>query len=464
MEYAIDELCEVDPSQNIRSRRAKVSEILHNRLLARLHDHLAAVLEDKHKVYILMDNLDKAWKNRDDLDILADFLFGLLGASEAISNQFQKGSLRQSKVDLCLIVFLRSDIFSHVMTTAREGDKVACTRMDWNDYTLLQRVIEERFSASVGEALTSQEVWERFFVPVMSGMPTKDYLVNRVIPRPRDLIFLCKSALSEAINHKHVRIEESDILKAEKAYSEYVLQSLLAETETSFPEMEEVLYEFVGQNEVVTRDQIVQFIRNTGVSEDKADYIIELLCETTFLGLETDLDTFAFLYESNRERVLKKLAKKLAAKSGRERFKVNVPFHSFLEITPAQGIEVVSLGSEHPNISVLLGRMQDALGREDHAGVLHASSNIFETMAKDVVGLQSVQDQTLASFFDRYRKDSKLPDEVLDYILDIYNARSSTPLAGHGSTKTPDISKETAITLAEMTRAFVRIEYKLKQQ
>jgi hypothetical protein len=117
----------------------------------------------------------------------------------------------------------------------------------------------------------------------------------------------------------------------------------------------------------------------------------------------------------------------------------------------------------HQNIQVLLDRMDDTLRRNDYSGVLHASVSIFETMAKDVVGLPTVENKTLKSFFDRYRKDSSLPNEILDYILSIYDLRSITPLASHGSTKTPTINRESAIALSEMTRAFVRIEDQLRE-
>jgi hypothetical protein len=118
----------------------------------------------------------------------------------------------------------------------------------------------------------------------------------------------------------------------------------------------------------------------------------------------------------------------------------------------------------HPNIRILIERMDDALKRDDYPGVLHAGASIFETLAKDVIGIPSVEDQTLKGFFERYRKDSILPDEILNYILDIYESRNTTPLAGHGSTKTPSISREAAISLSEMSRAFVRIEYKLRKK
>ena len=121
-----------------------------------------------------------------------------------------------------------------------------------------------------------------------------------------------------------------------------------------------------------------------------------------------------------------------------------------------------SLG-EHHNIKLLMQRMESALVSKDFPGVLHAAASIIETMAKDIVDLPSVQNQTLKSFFDRYRKDSALSNEILDYILSIYESRNSTPLAGHGSTRTPEISKEQALTICEITKAVVRIEYKLRR-
>lgn len=116
---------------------------------------------------------------------------------------------------------------------------------------------------------------------------------------------------------------------------------------------------------------------------------------------------------------------------------------------------------EHPNILVLINRMTTALDHGDPSGVLHASASIFETMAKEIVGIDAVQDQTLASFFNRYRKNSGLPEVVLDYILSIYKRRNIEPLASHGSIKSPTVTKPEAVILAELTKAFVRIERQL---
>jgi hypothetical protein len=78
---------------------------------------------------------------------------------------------------------------------------------------LLQRVIEERFVLSLGEGeILSDEVWEKYFAESVDGIPTKQYILERIIPRPRDIIYLCKEALIRAINHNHTRIDKEDIV------------------------------------------------------------------------------------------------------------------------------------------------------------------------------------------------------------------------------------------------------------
>ncbi|MBD1915611.1 MULTISPECIES: hypothetical protein [Cyanophyceae] len=117
---------------------------------------------------------------------------------------------------------------------------------------------------------------------------------------------------------------------------------------------------------------------------------------------------------------------------------------------------------EHPNIRVLVKRMDTGLESKDYSAVLHASASIFETLAKHIVGTSSIQNQSLGSFFARYQRDSQLPPELQAKVIAVYNARNTTPLAGHGSTETPTLTVHEAVTLTELTKAFVRIEYILQ--
>jgi hypothetical protein len=332
MERAINDLCSIDPSNSITQQRARVSEILHTNILAQLRDYLGRVLEKKVKTCILIDNLDKSWIRGSDISSLSDFLFGLLSVSRSISDEFQRQGITWRPAKLSLLIFLRSDIFAYIMREARERDKLTYRRLEWNDASLLQRLIEERFLASCERMMPVDKVWQTFFAETVKGRPTKDYLTSRIIPKPRDMIYLCRAALAHAINHGHARIEESDILQAEKEYSQYAFNSLEAETSAQLEHLEDLLYEFAGANEIVTRDQINGFIAKSHILPEQEQYAIAVLCEATFLGLETDIGRFEFIYDENREEVVRVLAQKLAHARNLERYRINAPFHPYLEI------------------------------------------------------------------------------------------------------------------------------------
>jgi hypothetical protein len=332
LEYAVENLCQIDIHQSPSEQRARVSEILHNNLLEDLRIFLGRILENKKKVCVLVDNLDKAWMHRDDINLLTDFLFGLLSVSGAISDEFQKSGYQRRKVNLNLIVFLRSDIFSYIAAQAREADKLPYTRINWEDKNILCRVIEERFINAIGKNISSEQVWQKLFTPRVRDTLTREYIISRIIPRPRDIIFFCKAALSQAINHNHSVIEEDDILQAEEEYSKHAFDSLKTEVDVEIEGFENLLYEFAGEHKIVTRSKIENYLEKFGISNDKYDYFIRILCELTFIGVEIESDIFEFMYDESRRKVMFVLARKLADSSGEERFMINTPFHSYLEI------------------------------------------------------------------------------------------------------------------------------------
>ena len=464
LEYALRGLCRLDTTDSKLDQRSKVSEILHTEMLGSLRRILRSTLAEKDKIYVLLDNLDKGWKNREDLDVLSSFLHGLLNAAHAISSEFQKQDQNRHGVDFALIIFLRSDIFGHIASATRETDKLAISQIDWNDAELLKRVIEERFRNSVDESFPENEVWERFFSPSVRGIPTPQFILESIIPRPRDIIFFCRSALSHAINRKHSKIDEDDILQAEKEYSEFVFFALKTEVEAEFARIEDFLLELVGLERVITRQRLNEAFAEVGVPNEDVGKFIDLLCDYTFLGIEVAPSDFVYLYEANRKRINKQRAKVLATQQYVQRFAINRPFTSYLGIQEQPVLQLALLGNEHTNIASLFDRLDMLLKKGDYAGVIHTSATILETMAKEVMGNPNVNNQSLGSFFQAFRKKSNLPDKILDNIEDIYQARNTTPLAGHGSLTLPTITIEEATTVAEMTKAFVRIEYLLKEQ
>ncbi len=117
----------------------------------------------------------------------------------------------------------------------------------------------------------------------------------------------------------------------------------------------------------------------------------------------------------------------------------------------------------HSNIIVLIDRMEKCLEGNDPSGVLHAASNILETMAKDVLGNEKLAEQTLGSFIEKYKKESSLPDEIKNVVGNIYNLRNKMPLSGHGSTKEPSINMQDAVVISAATKFIVEVEYRTKK-
>lgn len=129
-------------------------------------------------------------------------------------------------------------------------------------------------------------------------------------------------------------------------------------------------------------------------------------------------------------------------------------------VTPATDL-AVDLDSSHVNIRALIQRLDRSLEARDFPAVIHAAASIFEVLSKEVINDAAFEDKTLKSYFDRYRKDSPLPDPLLDYILEIYERRNKEPLAGHGQRKDSELTFSEAVVVTELTKAIVRSEYAL---
>jgi len=332
MEHAINRLCDINTTDSLEKQETKVSEILHTAILGHLRELLGVVLEEKEKVFVLIDNLDKSWIRGSDIRLLSDFLFALLSVSRIVTEEYNKVRARRKPVRLSLIVFLRSDIFSYIMKVARERDKLVYRRLEWTDPALLQRVIEERFRESLHRELLPEQVWQKYFTEKVGETLAKDYIVQQIVPRPRDMIYFCRASLAHAVNRGHQRIEVADIREAEKEYSQYAFNSLEAETSAQLEHLEELLYEFVRASSIVAREQIEQFCNKALIVPNQVQPAIDLLCESTFLGLETEKDHFEFIYDENRAEVIRILARKVAESTANERYLINIPYRSYLEI------------------------------------------------------------------------------------------------------------------------------------
>ncbi len=312
--------------------RTGISEALHVGALGRLRTLLVEPLSKKHQILLLADNLDKPWTKSADLDQLSDFLLGLLGAANRVGEELRRKTKGKKPVVFHSAIFLRSDIFNRITAIAREPDKLSVTRLKWDDPEVLLRVVEERYIASHGSDSDPAEMWHRFFTPQVRGIPTREYLTSRVLWRPRDIVFFVKSAVSFAVNRKHDRVEEKDVLDGEKQYSQFALDSILVENGISIPALEGVLLEFVGSAAIVEESYVRQCIERAGLSLDKVDSVIEHLVNLTFLGLEVARGRFVYSDDPKNVKKHRVFAGHYADQAQVRRYEINSAFRAYLEI------------------------------------------------------------------------------------------------------------------------------------
>jgi len=181
-----------------------------------------------------------------------------------------------------------------------------------------------------------REVWERFFTPTVGGIPTWEYIGKRILPRPRDLVFLIKSALQIAVNRGQTRVEEKDIVDGEKQYSRFALDSLIVESGVRIANVEDMLVHFVLSSEIITESEIAARLDKANIPNNQRDVVIRLLTELTFLGFEVAPNRFEFLFDEQDERKFKIMAQKTAEETtaGVCRFRIHPAFHAYLEIKP----------------------------------------------------------------------------------------------------------------------------------
>ncbi len=331
LEEAVNKLRDIELPASAQAQRVSISESLHGESLPRLRMHLGQILGSKERVAVLVDNLDKAWDPQSNIKGLSAFIFSLLAVGGRITEDFQKTGHWRQPVKLSITIFLRSDVYAYARQFAKEKDKLPVRAIVWDDQETLRRVIEERFIHAGSLRLRGEEIWQNFFCPTFDGRPTPNAIVDAVLPKPRNLIYLIKSALALAVNRKHAKIEEDDILEACRQYSRYALDVLLVETSVRIDKLEEMIYELVGEPRIITRQTLRKAAQVAGVTATLED-VIEALVEATFLGVEVAPDKFIYRYEEGDKRKLEAMSRKTTPEIDQARLEINVPFRSYLEI------------------------------------------------------------------------------------------------------------------------------------
>ena len=304
--------------------KTNVTQLIYEGDINKLNEIICDYLSEKSEVWLLFDNIDKGWPTRgaSQEDIL--IVRGLLNATRKLQRQ-----LEFKNVSVKCLLFIRTDIYELLMENTRDKGKDSVIQLDWDDEELFRQIVLKRIESSTNLQGNFREIWQQVFESHIATQDTFTYILDRTLMRPRDLLSFLQKAIQIATNRGNKIVTQSDILQAEKSYSEDIFLLTSYEIEDTYPKYKFVLYSFQGCNHELTIEKVKELLMTTGIEENEVDKVIELLLWFGFLGINIfnkDEEKYSYSVQYNLRHLLYPI------NTGDANFVIHPAFRSALEI------------------------------------------------------------------------------------------------------------------------------------
>lgn len=260
----------------------QITEILHTENIKDLKNDISDYLRHKEGIWVLFDNLDKGWDvpGPTSNDIL--ILRCLIDASRKIQRD-----MRREEHDFHCVVFIRNDVYQLLMDESPDFGKETRVSLDWNDPEMLRemlrlRLIQNDFSPEA----KFRSIWTTMCVSHHGGDETAQYMIDRCLMRPRNLINIFNHCKGSAVNFGRDKIESDDVEKGIATYSDDLLIEADQELANIDPQAENLIYRFIGEDYKFDREELAMLFEEHGLPQEKYDKVIEFLLYFGFFGIQ----------------------------------------------------------------------------------------------------------------------------------------------------------------------------------
>lgn len=245
---------------------ARSRSIINADQLSELHSVIELLSEESEKsfgkYYILVDKLDERWVDN-------SIRFRLIRSLMACLKSFRKIH------DLKVLVALRSDILERVvqetqdLSFQREKFEDSYIRLKWSK-SHLRELVDSRFRELFRRQYSNDNIgYSEIFPPKVGQVDSFDWMLERTLMRPRDIISFINECLYLAEGNFEVSV--TNMRKAEAEYARKRRIALEQEWQSAFPSLNRVL-SFIG-------------------SKKKISMSIEEMCDTAFDELAYSIAT-----------------------------------------------------------------------------------------------------------------------------------------------------------------------------
>jgi hypothetical protein len=277
--------------------RDQVTQLVYSHDVRNLQKQISNYLHHKQGVWVLFDNLDKGWSTQgvDTTDALV--LRCLIDAGRKVERD-----MRKDGHTVHCVVFIRNDVYEHLMRHSADFGKEMRVTLDWTDPDMLRELLRLRLVSSMPEAQHSvsfSQIWPQLCISHYRGEETSSYIIERSLMRPRNMLKIFAHARGFAANLSHQRIEESDLEKGIKAYSQDLLIELDHELTDVFPAARDLLYHFIDSHPALSKSELILLIKSAGIEEDDVDRVIDFLLYYGIFGVRTKDETVQYIFDVN---------------------------------------------------------------------------------------------------------------------------------------------------------------------
>lgn len=312
---------------------AQVTELLYAHDLKELRRNVSEYLVHKKSVWVLIDNLDRGWSTKgfDELDAIV--LRCLVDAGRHLEREMKK-----EDHDFHCIIFVRNDVYDHLMKYSTDYGKEMRATLDWSDSDLLKEMLRLRLVSSLDESkdTTFEAFWRQICVAHFDGEETSSYMIERSLMRPRNLLKIFGHCRGFATNFHHKRIENTDIEKGLKAYSEDLLQELDRELGDVHPEARDLLYYFIDCSSILDRNTLESIILESGVKKTQITEVIDFLLYYGIIGIQSK-ETEYYIYSVNYDL---KVLHIRASRDSASKYVINPAFWPALNIVRPRSAKI----------------------------------------------------------------------------------------------------------------------------
>ena len=144
-----------------------MTELLYTHDLRKLRRKVSEYLDFKELVWVLFDNLDKGWSTHGVDAIDAVVLRCLVDAGRKLEREFRKAGHK-----FHCIVFVRNDVYDHLMRNSPDFGKESRAPLDWSDPDMLREMLRLRLASGLGPDKADVEfgkIWREICVRITLG-------------------------------------------------------------------------------------------------------------------------------------------------------------------------------------------------------------------------------------------------------------------------------------------------------